>query len=87
MKQSMTLPHLPPFKAILGLMPTASLLLFAQITFARMNWVNRCEHKVLRSQGIVFVVKAIEPLTTALLAIPLLNQAFNLRSLGIDIAV
>ena len=35
-------------------------------------------------QGVVFVVKAIEPLTTALLAIPLLNQTFNLRLLGIS---
>ena len=34
-------------------------------------------------QGVVFVVKAIEPLTTALLAIPLLSQTFNLRLLGI----
>ena len=32
-------------------------------------------------QGIVFVVKAIEPLSTALLAIPLLSQTFNLRLL------
>jgi len=33
-------------------------------------------------QGIVFVVKAIEPLSTALLAIPLLSQTFNLRLLA-----
>eukprot|EP00435_Cladocopium_sp_Y103_P004866 s262_g1.t1 len=37
----------------------------------------------LDAPSVVFVVKAIEPLTTALLAIPLLNQAFNLRLLGI----
>lgn len=36
-----------------------------------------------RFQGVVFVVKAIEPLTTALLAIPLHSQTFNLRLLGI----
>lgn len=33
----------------------------------------------LDAPSVVFVVKAIEPLTTALLAIPLLNQIFNLR--------
>lgn len=33
----------------------------------------------LDAPSVVFVVKAIEPLTTALLAIPLLSQTFNLR--------
>lgn len=33
----------------------------------------------LDAPSVVFVVKAIEPLTTASLAIPLLNQSFNLR--------